>query len=279
MFGNYINWEGAASRKGIKIVKECNLENSDTNQDSECESECYIESESDISDCEPDCETEIKITSKPDLEPDCKCKDISTGKNKVRKMFIKRVGDFNPIYKLYSEDDPKTLVLVAIRKFHDMGRFVISKNYHLDKWLVENISDDVIGCLETNFTGSKWYISDEMEETQGVIRYNSFLKFGITLEVPFINESGEKVENQSIKYINRTPNYNSVLGMNTLEFNRRATRASCKNSILENTKKENMVLVGRVDTDKFSLDITDPITDLQAFAFAIAKIAWKFGVN
>ena len=71
---------------------------------------------------------------------------------------------------------------------------------------------------------------------------------------------------------NREPKWNPQSNMYQLDFNGRATLASCKNIQLhpKNGADSDVVfLMGKVEENKFNVDFKAPLSCMQAFAFAL----------
>ena len=71
---------------------------------------------------------------------------------------------------------------------------------------------------------------------------------------------------------NREPKWNPASNMYQLDFQGRATMASCKNIQLhpkETTDSDVCFLMGKVDDNKFNVDFKHPMSCLQAFSFAL----------
>jgi len=71
---------------------------------------------------------------------------------------------------------------------------------------------------------------------------------------------------------NREPKWNPASNMYQLDFQGRATMASCKNIQLhakDGPDNDICFLMGKVDDNKFNIDFKHPMSCLQAFAFAL----------
>ena len=66
-----------------------------------------------------------------------------------------------------------------------------------------------------------------------------------------------------------------------LNFDGRVTMPSVKNfQLVEPDDEERVVLLfGRVDRDRFSMDVQWPLSPLQAFGIALTSLEYKLGVE
>jgi len=77
---------------------------------------------------------------------------------------------------------------------------------------------------------------------------------------------------QLITLKNREPKWNPASNMYQLDFQGRATMASCKNIQLhpkDTSESDVSFLMGKVDDNKFNVDFKHPLSCLQAFSFAL----------
>ena len=78
--------------------------------------------------------------------------------------------------------------------------------------------------------------------------------------------------NDLVSLKNREPKWNPASNMYQLDFQGRATMASCKNIQLhakDGPDNDICFLMGKVDDNKFNIDFKHPMSCLQAFAFAL----------
>jgi Tub family len=76
---------------------------------------------------------------------------------------------------------------------------------------------------------------------------------------------------------NKQPKWNDQVGAYVLNFNGRVTMASVKNFQLATTEDEDTVVLqfGRIDKEKFTMDIQWPLSPLQAFAITLSSFDYK----
>ena len=90
--------------------------------------------------------------------------------------------------------------------------------------------------------------------------------------------------------VNREPSWNDDLGAYVLNFDGRVTQPSVKNFQLVEAAggaaagaaggaglPRVLLLFGRVDRDRFTLDFQGPLSPLQAFAIALTSLDYKLG--
>lgn len=77
--------------------------------------------------------------------------------------------------------------------------------------------------------------------------------------------------------VNKPPKWNDQVGAYVLNFNGRVTQASVKNfQLVDEKKPENVVLqFGRVAKDDFTMDISWPLSPLQAYAICLSSFDYK----
>ena len=90
------------------------------------------------------------------------------------------------------------------------------------------------------------------------------------------NGLGERAKRDSddcVIFKNREPKWSPASNMYQLDFQGRATMASCKNIQLEpmraGSEADVRFLMGKVDDNKFNVDFSYPFSVLQAFAFTL----------
>mmetsp|Transcript_9801 Transcript_9801/g.16289 ORF Transcript_9801/g.16289 Transcript_9801/m.16289 type:complete len:391 (-) Transcript_9801:144-1316(-) len=173
----------------------------------------------------------------------------------------------------------------------------------------ERGGDDIVGKVRANGVGSKYLITDhglapEKTEAPSMLRKeHGLLKFkfdpdspsGMQVYVPKVNqncvavtlqprseeesmeECVERNETEKmISLVNKKPKWDATQKGHVLNFEGRVTKSSVKNFQLTVEGNEEVCLqFGRVDDDKFSMDVRYPLSLFQAFGLCIAAMDKK----
>mmetsp|Transcript_7893 Transcript_7893/g.17770 ORF Transcript_7893/g.17770 Transcript_7893/m.17770 type:complete len:692 (+) Transcript_7893:1036-3111(+) len=80
---------------------------------------------------------------------------------------------------------------------------------------------------------------------------------------------------------NKPPSWNEEVGAYVLNFNGRVTMASVKNFQLyaQNDKEDQIMQFGRIGKDDFTMDVSYPLSPMQAFAIAMSSFDSKLGCD
>lgn len=87
--------------------------------------------------------------------------------------------------------------------------------------------------------------------------------------------------NNFIKLQNKEPKWDANRKLYVLDFGTRVKGASAKNFIFIDSDlpedQPNVMLFGKLTENEFSLDVSYPLTPLQAFSMAVTSFAFKIG--
>lgn len=175
------------------------------------------------------------------------------------------------------------------------------------------VNDQRVATLSSNLMGTTWSLKAQDKEDLLCIQYSinrAWLKEPrkMRLLAPGITQEGEQVihhhpmgKTGSLASIlnsgsgvpgglevfqNRFPHWNEEMEAYCLNFGGRVRLASVKNFQVmhgnehpENAESETLIQFGRVDKDKFHLDVQFPFSPLQAFAACVSSYYGKLGVE
>lgn len=173
----------------------------------------------------------------------------------------------------------------------------------------ERGGDDVLGKMRANGVGSKYLITDhglapdKAHAPSTIRKEHGFLKFkfdsdsptAIQAFIPLVNMNGvavtfqPKSEADSIEQcvernetcrlltlVNKVPKWDATQKGHVLNFEGRVTKSSVKNfQLTVNDCEEICMQFGRVDKDKFTMDVKYPLSLFQAFGFCLATMDKK----
>jgi len=239
----------------------------------------------------------------PDNLEDCLRRPLTKGAEvRAYVMRNKRMG----MYQMHLEEGGKAILLaVKNRKAKRSINYKISvvKGEHS----LIGSSNDHIGKVRGNMVGQEWILYDNglnPSKSQGhdtVRREFAAMWYPVRTQGPRIMQvglpkldddgafriirpmnnresmmqrlkSGTGVEVTNL--INKTPQYDPVKKIHQLNFHGRVTEASIKNFMLTDNgvNDRTLLLFGRVDKDKFTLDFSHPLSPLQAFGIALSQL-------
>lgn len=216
----------------------------------------------------------------------------------------KRMG----MYQFHLDKSDKAVMLaVKNRKAKRSINYKISSTSGGEASLFRRAdSDDHIGKLRGNLVGQEWVLFDNgknpskrgdnpVRRELGGMWYPVRTQGPRIMQVglPKVNEDGETTivrpftARESIVHrlktgtgvevtnlINKTPQYDPVKKIHQLNFHGRVTEASIKNFMLTDNgvNDKTLLLFGRVEKDKFTLDFSHPLSPLQAFGIALSQL-------
>jgi hypothetical protein len=210
-----------------------------------------------------------------------------------------------PEYEIFLEKGDCFLMVAKKRSNNKTSNYLISSQQdELDK-----NSTSYLGKVRGNFVGTEFTIYDNgvnpkkvkaddvVRNELGVILYASNVLGSagprkMTTIIPSISGTTNKPKewkdgsksgllgtfrkddvNNMVCMQNKTPVWNKEVGAYVLNFNGRVTMASVKNFQLTSSDEPDRVILqfGRIATDRFSMDVSYPMSPLQAFGICLSS--------
>ena len=207
-----------------------------------------------------------------------------------------------PVYRVFMDDGRNEFIMMGRKR---AGKATSNFLVTMDHDVIDRSSDLILAKLRANVTGSEYTIYDHgmspgpnvstecVRRELGMI-YFEYDKMGpgkIQFAVPGgkavfrpMNED-EKIHtayksgdtSKLVTGTNKRPKWDEHAGGHVLNFHGRVTMSSVKNFQLfsDATGEDTVLQFGRVGKEKFTMDVTYPLSPVQAFAIVLASMDKK----
>jgi len=210
----------------------------------------------------------------------------------------------NPLFTLYDETTGRFLSSSRQRGGTTTSNYLISMEAEPDR-----ASDKVVGKLRANWSGSIYTLFDQGMAPQDAITDASlrrelvcvgfdYDKMGpgrMAAALPRVNAAGSATvfrpreeedslaaagarEDATVMYLrNKRPQWDDRLKSHVLDFKGRVTHSSVKNFQMTSDEADDATLLqfGKIGRDEFTMDVTYPLSPLQAFGIVLASLDGK----